>query len=307
MMRQYSAFAPTFWTGDTGRAIKRHGHPHMLLAAYLFTGPSATMYGLYYLPFPTLCHEAGFSPDEARAILADLADLGFAYYDGDAQLMWVPTMPRWQIGPELHPRDKRVRGIETYLRPFLAHPYARDFIKRYGRAYSLSIKAVAKPLGRAFQAPSKPGTGTETETGTGAGNRERLTPPTPRKRGASTVDPAAGEEANGNGHRPGPRDELRDAALKLRHQVEQARVFAVDQKLEPTRADCRVFRSWFRGGATLAVVQTRIERGDHLARRTPDGGVYRPEVRPPDHLGDEELELLDLPAESAQPPPGHDE
>jgi hypothetical protein len=205
MMRAYSSFAPTFWTGDTGRAIKARGRDALVMAAYLFTGPSATMYGLYYLPLPTLCHEAGFTPEEARATLDVLADLRFAFYDAEAQLVWVPTMPRWQIGSALHPNDKRVKGIERYLRPFLGHAFARDFIKRYGRAYSLSIRATGKALRSPFGPPPKPGTGTETGSGTGS-----TTPPTPPAGAGGSgpePDPPSGHTGNGNGRG------LRGAAL----------------------------------------------------------------------------------------------
>jgi hypothetical protein len=140
-MREYSAFAPTFWTGDTGRAIKARGRDAVVLAAYLFTGPSATMLGIYYLPLPTLCHEAGFTPEEARATLADLAAEDFAFYDQAAELVWLPTMARWQVGPSLKPGDNRRKGIERQIRPFLGHKYGREFLRRYGRAYSLTVKA----------------------------------------------------------------------------------------------------------------------------------------------------------------------
>src|SRR3954470_15258185 len=111
-MRDYAIVAPRFWNGPTGRKIKGAGRDAQVLALYLFTGPSATMMGLYYLPLPTLCHEAGFTPEEARVTLAVLAAEEFAFYDEEAELVWVPEAAAHQIGETLKPGDKRRDGVE---------------------------------------------------------------------------------------------------------------------------------------------------------------------------------------------------
>jgi hypothetical protein len=218
-MREYSAFAPTFWTGDTGRAIKARGRDAVVLAAYLFTGPSATMLGIYYLPLPTLCHEAGFTPEEARATLADLAAEDFAFYDQAAELVWLPTMARWQVGPSLKPGDNRRKGIERQIRPFLGHKYGREFLRRYGRAYSLTVKAKPKGLRRGSQDPPKPGTGTGSGAGTGSGTGAgETTPPNPpASAGGGGLDPVGGSRGHGpNGHGAGLRGpDLEDAVAGL--------------------------------------------------------------------------------------------
>lgn len=183
-MRQYAAVSPRFWNGPTGKAIRSSGRDAQVLALYLITGPSAHMMGLYYLAFPTLCHEAGFMPEEARATLAVLAGHEFAFYDEAAELVWIPEGAAHQIGDELKPGDKRIAGIERVLQGFLGHPYGRAFLRRYKSAYSLSLNVKGKPLARPSVAPPKPGTGTVTgtETGTGAGEGARPTddpPPFP--------------------------------------------------------------------------------------------------------------------------------
>jgi hypothetical protein len=318
MMRAYAAFAPTFWTGETGRAIKARGRDAVVMAAYLITGPSATMYGLYYLPLPTLCHEAGFTPEEARATLAVLEGLRFAQYDADAQLVWVPTMARWQIGPALHPKDRRVRGIENYLRPFLGHQYAREFIKRYGRAYSLSIKATGKPLRRPFEAPSKPGTGTETGAGTGDDNY----PPTPPAgAGGSTSTSGHGRPLPTNGH--GTAAGLKGAALEdavatlIAH---WRRLGSYDPKepggwgphpvTVPGEQNVRAWRRALRTGRLTVDefregIANRVQ-GELMQRGVLSGYETWP---PPDEADESPLELLDVdmpPDEEAHSPPGGD-
>jgi hypothetical protein len=201
-MRNYAVVAPRFWNGLTGRAIRAAGRDAQVLALYLFTGPSATMMGLYYLPLPTLCHEAGFTPEEARAALAVLQRLDFAYYDEAAELVWVPQAAAYQIGEHLKPGDKRRDGVEKVLAGFLGHPFGRAFLRRYKDAYSLRINVRGKPMARASEAPPKPGTGTETGPGTGAGTGS-TNPPTPPAgaggRGSEPEGAATGPRANGHG------------------------------------------------------------------------------------------------------------
>lgn len=172
-MREYSRVAPTFWNGPTGRAIKAKGRDAQVLALYLFTGPSATMMGLYYLPLPTLCHEAGFTMEEAKATLSVLAALDFAHYDEENEWVWVPAAAEYQIAERLAPDDNRVKGIIRSLEPFLSHAFGRAFAKRYREAYHLPASIIPpKGLRRPSLAPPKPGTGTEagTEAGTGSEN-----------------------------------------------------------------------------------------------------------------------------------------
>lgn len=167
--RDYARVAPTFWNGPTGRALRAKGRDAQVLAIYLFTGPSATMLGLYYLPLPTLCHEAGFTMEEARATLAVLKELDFAHYDEDREWVWVPAAAEYQIAERLEPDDNRVKGIVRSLDPFMGHPFGRSFWKRYREAYHLPPLPPPKGHGRAFVAPPKPGTGAGTGADSGTG------------------------------------------------------------------------------------------------------------------------------------------
>jgi hypothetical protein len=175
-MRRYAKIRPEFWSNTTGRMLKSAGSDVLLLALYLRTCPAANMIGLYYLPLPTLCHESGLTPRSATEALERLATLDFAYYDAIREMVWVLAMAEEEIGGQLRPLDKRVKGIESLLAPFVESPFYDLFYERYGRAYSLKWQGPEKDHRRTMQAPSKPGTGTGsgtgTETGTGTDRRE---------------------------------------------------------------------------------------------------------------------------------------
>ncbi|HKX17145.1 MAG TPA: hypothetical protein VJT33_03945 [bacterium] len=109
------------------------------------------MIGVYYLPLPTLCHEVNITARAARAALQALADVGFASYDETTASVWVPEMARYQIGPALQPRDKRITAILKMLAPFAAHPFAERFIAKYGEAFLLR----AMPLQCPSEGPSE--------------------------------------------------------------------------------------------------------------------------------------------------------
>jgi hypothetical protein len=80
-MRNYSKVAPTFWTGATGRAIRKRGQDATILALYLITNPHANMYGLYYLPLPLIAHETGIPLEGASKGLRSLFQEGYCLYD----------------------------------------------------------------------------------------------------------------------------------------------------------------------------------------------------------------------------------
>ena len=49
-MREYAKVAPTFWTGKTGKDIKRRGIEGVVMATYLMSSPHSNMLGLFYQP-----------------------------------------------------------------------------------------------------------------------------------------------------------------------------------------------------------------------------------------------------------------
>jgi hypothetical protein len=115
-MRDYAKWAPTFWTGKTGREIIGTGQEPLILAFYLCTCPSSNWIGLYYIPIATISHETGLSVLKARRALSQLEQLEFSFYDEKSSLVFIPNAARYQIGESLKPADGRVARIVKDLK-----------------------------------------------------------------------------------------------------------------------------------------------------------------------------------------------
>jgi hypothetical protein len=135
-MRDYSRVSPLFWTRGTGKRL-RGERDAKLLALYLLTCPVANMIGVYYLPQTTMSHEAGMSAVELAQALEVLRSEGFAFYDPQEELVWVPNMASFQVGDTLKPADKRRFGVLAELAKVAHHPFSESFWKKYATAYSL--------------------------------------------------------------------------------------------------------------------------------------------------------------------------
>lgn len=171
-MRSYGKVSPRFWTGESGRALR--GKPNVqLVALYLITAPGANMIGLFYLPLVIIVHETGLSETEVIGALGALSRMGVAHYDQHQEIVFVPEMARHQIGDALKANDKQRHGVARELQPFLRHPFAQDFLRRYWVAFCLSgleglqepHEAPSKGVTKVEEAPSKPGSGSGTGTG----------------------------------------------------------------------------------------------------------------------------------------------
>jgi len=149
-MRDYSKVSPRFWTGDTGRQIRKLGPECQVVAFYLFTCPSANMLGLYYLILPTLCHETGIPLEGAFKALRSLRDIGFAYYDESTEHVYVPNMAREQIGERLKTKDNRHVAVLRELEQLRKTPFFNDFVNRYREAFELESVDLVKPLPSPF-------------------------------------------------------------------------------------------------------------------------------------------------------------
>lgn len=149
-MRDYARISPQFWSGDTGRRLR--GDPDALtLAFYLMTCPSSTMSGLFYLPLPTIAHETGLSAESTKRALDRLEVEKFAFYDEDAEHVWVPEMARCQVGATLATGDNRIKGLLREIERSRRSRYYVSFFQRYGSAYHLPS------LSLPFERPSNDG------------------------------------------------------------------------------------------------------------------------------------------------------
>lgn len=160
-MRSFSKVLPTFWVDARGRALRRAGRDAQLVALYLSTCPASTWTGLFYLAIPTVSHEIGMPEDDVRRAIDKLRDLGFLMVDEENEVVFMPDAAELQIGPELALGDRRIKGLERDLEPYLSSPLVEVFLARYGKAFHLEK---VKPLRSPFEAPSEPLRSMETET-----------------------------------------------------------------------------------------------------------------------------------------------
>lgn len=150
-MRDYGKVAATYWTGDTGRRLRKHGIETQLLGLYLLTCQNSTMSGLYYLPIPIIAHETGLSIPAVRKALARASEAQFASYDEASETVFVYEMPRFQLGETLTLKDKRHKGLLNALRPYRKNVFYQDFVSRHGSRYKLPrmpLEAPSEGLGR---------------------------------------------------------------------------------------------------------------------------------------------------------------
>jgi uncharacterized phage protein (TIGR02220 family) len=162
-MRDYSKVGPQFWTGDTGKAIRKLGSPEArIVAMYLITSPHANMLGLYHCPLAYISHDTGIPIEGASKALASLSEVGFCQFDEASEYVWVFEMARFQIAESLEVKDLRCKGIAKEYAALSNNRFLKEFFEKYGAAFHMELARASKG---ASQAPSKP------RAGTGAGER----------------------------------------------------------------------------------------------------------------------------------------
>lgn len=164
-MRDYAKLAPTFWTGETGKALRKAGPEAVIVALYLVSSPHSNMLGLYYQPVLYMAHETGLGIEGASKGLHGCTACGFCSYDTDSEMVFVHEMARWQVADSLSEGDKRCKGLQKDYESLPANPFLGDFYDRYSGAFHLtrrrSIDGEKQEVGDLFgqgatQAPSKP-------------------------------------------------------------------------------------------------------------------------------------------------------
>lgn len=293
-MRDYSQFRSSFWTGETGQELRKHGDAQRL-AAYLFTSPHHNIIGFYWLPLDYAAREVGLTPADATPALAKLQELDFAHYDQQLELVWVVNMAREQLnlkeGESLSEKDNRgkaVRRAAEAVRRSVLYP---DFHARYASA--LELPPPRSPSGAPSRPPSK-GESTASEEQKGK-ELEEKGQERPRPAGGPAAGAAAlsgGGPANGNSRQeeaPGTGVRVRVAELEQRyapHLVVEARAACALSRRNGTMADT----VWLTTLEKLAKAPIEaVERGFRIfAERHADGqkderyllGIVRGELKP---------------------------
>jgi hypothetical protein len=144
-VRNYAMLAPFFWTRGSGKRLR--GDPDaQVVAMYFSTSPGANLIGLYYLPFVNIAHETGLSTKRARDAIAKVEAVGYASYDFDRELVWIPNSAQFEIGAKLKAGDKRRGKVVAELAQVGRHPFIGAFLRAYGTAYGLDERILGCPI-----------------------------------------------------------------------------------------------------------------------------------------------------------------
>lgn len=188
-MRDHAIVSPHFWTGDTGRQLRKDPEAQRV-AFYLMTCPSSNMIGLYYLPIPLICHEVGISEEGASKALASLSEVGFCDYDAPSEVVFVKQMARYQIGETISVKDNRHLGVQRQLAQMRNSRFYKEFLERYNTPFHLNLEPLGSPL-KPLQSKGK-GKGKDKE-------KEKDLPPNPPQGGGG------GDELEMNATEPDPK------------------------------------------------------------------------------------------------------
>lgn len=137
-MRDYAKLSPKFWTGKTGKALRKRGANAIVVALYLVSAPASNMLGLYYQPIVSMAHETGLGLEGASKGLADCIACGFCSYDEATEVVFVHEMAAWQIAESLSPGDKRCKGIQNDYDALPDNPFLEAWFSRYEVVFHLT-------------------------------------------------------------------------------------------------------------------------------------------------------------------------
>jgi hypothetical protein len=171
-MRDYSKISSTFWTGKTGKAIRKDKDAQ-IVALYLMSSPHANMIGVFNCPIGYIQIDTGLSEEGASKGLQRLIELDFCTFDGELDTVWVHEMAKYQIGDELKETDNQIKGIRKQFENLPEGAIKQGFYDKYHVAFHLQDY---KPVQSPSKAPSKSGTGTGAgeEAGHGGNSNQSL-------------------------------------------------------------------------------------------------------------------------------------
>ena len=147
-MSYYGVIFPEFWTGPTGREIRRRGGKDaQLLGLYLATNRHANMIGLYHLLSDDVKHETGLSFKAIDKSYQVMEATEFARFDAATAFVWVRHMARFRLalknGDRLDTDDKRVLAINRIYQKLDPNPFLGAFFDLNSKMLSLKKKREA--------------------------------------------------------------------------------------------------------------------------------------------------------------------
>ncbi len=188
-MSYYGIILPSYWTGQTGRALRRQGGKDaQLLGAYLFSYEHMNMIGLYRLTPADIRSELRLSTVAIQRAFSVMQDEAFAFYDLVSTTVFVREMARIRLNivdeKPLARDDKKRIGAEKLYFKLHENPFFGLFFDRYHKVLHLKhrresnasntrqtvtpvrpqdvgpvsgIRSASSPTGSSLEGASKPG------------------------------------------------------------------------------------------------------------------------------------------------------
>lgn len=159
-MREFVKLSPVFWSGKTGKELRKHGPDAQIMALYLMSNAHVNYVGLYRLPAAYISVDLEWTADRVASAMKAVEQVGFAKFDTERELVWVINGGAHQIG-ELKPNDKYVKAVEKEFLRMPACELTAAFFDKYRAAFHLPTRddlakfTGEKPADQAA-APSEP-------------------------------------------------------------------------------------------------------------------------------------------------------
>ncbi len=146
-MRDFVKVSPRFWTGPTGRVLRKAGSDVQLTALYLMTCPHSNYIGLFILPLDYITADTGLSVDRVHQALVAIEDSGFARYDRESETVWLVESAKWQLGQlkEAANGKKADNRVAMVRKDFAAIPSDCPFLEDFKAKYDQSLKLTPRP------------------------------------------------------------------------------------------------------------------------------------------------------------------
>lgn len=173
----YGVLFAEFWDGETGQALQaRGGKDACVVGTFVLSNRLANMIGLYRLRIAEIVAHTPLRKADVVRALHVLAEVGFADYDFESEIIWVREMARFRVGirdrsGSLDARDKRVDAANRLYAQAQPNPFLPAFYDRYAKSLHIKQKRefTRARAGRGLGGPCKPGT----ESGSGSGIRDQ--------------------------------------------------------------------------------------------------------------------------------------
>jgi hypothetical protein len=146
----YGVIFSRFWTGDTGRELRRRGGKDaQLLGVYLFSNAYMNMLGLYPLKVRDIRDDIDLSPAQLAKAFAVMQDLEYAFFDPGTNVVWVREMATFRLSLKdrdpLKQNDNRVAGAQRLYSSLPPNPWLGPFYDRYGKILRLRSRREGPP------------------------------------------------------------------------------------------------------------------------------------------------------------------